>query len=150
MREATGCFFLGSLAIIIAMAPLVLYKIDNFGKLNLSEDEYRFSKECEEKLKQESKAIDKLMNKMKFIYIVFLFTIIDTTFFYEPTVLNAFDNNRTLICSFDNKDIEVNNKTFKYTQTSSFFNSGIVTKLDDSNISMKLSICKIKNKKWWE
>ena len=150
MREATIYFFIGSLAIIIAMAPLVLYKIDNFGKLNLSEDEYRFSKECEEKMDQEKKSIDKLINKMKLIYIVLIFTIVDTTFLYEPSILKAFNNNRTLICSFDNKDIEVNNKTFKYTQTSSFFNSGIVTKLDDSNISMKLSICKIKNGKWWE
>jgi len=150
MREATGCFFLGSLAIIMAISPFVLYKIDNIGKLNLSEDEYRFSNECEKKLEQESKAIDRLMNKMKLIYIVFILTIIDTAFLYEPTVLNAFNANKPLICSFDNKDIEVNNKTFKYTQTNRFFNSGTVTKIDDSNISMKLSICKIKNKKWWE
>ena len=150
MREATGCFFIGSIAIIMAISPFVLYKIDNIGKLNLSEDEYRFSNECEKKLEQESKAIDRLMNKMKLIYIVFILTLIDTAFLYEPTVLNAFNANRTLICSFENKDIEVNNKTFKYTQTNRFFNSGTVTKIDDSNISMKLSICKIKNKKWWE
>jgi hypothetical protein len=150
MREATGCFFIGSIAIIMAISPFVLYKIDNIGKLNLSEDEYRFSNECEKELEQESKAIDRLMNKMKLIYIVFILTLIDTAFLYEPTVLNAFNANRTLICSFENKDIEVNNKTFKYTQTNRFFNSGTVTKIDDSNISMKLSICKIKNKKWWE
>ena len=150
MREATAYFFIGSLGIIIAIAPFVLYKINNFGKLNLSEDECRFSNKCEEKLKQESKAIDKLMNKMKLIYVVFIFTLIDTTFLYESSLLKAFNKNKPLICSFNNQDIEVNNKTFKYTQTNRFFNSGIVAKIDDSNISMKLAICKIKDKNWWE
>ena len=118
MREATAYLFIGSILIMIAIAPFVFYKIEYFSKLNLSDDEYRFTPECKDKMEKERKIIDALTNKIKIIYLVFIFAVIDTS--------------------------------FKYTQTNSFFNSGIVTKIDDKNISMKLAICHIKDRRWWE
>jgi hypothetical protein len=53
---------------------------------------------------------------------------------YEPSLLKAFNNNQT----------------FKYTKTNSCFNSSMVTKLDDKNISIDLDMCNIENKSWWQ
>ena len=150
MREITAYIFMGSIYIMTIAVGFVLYKIQQFSKLNLSPENYRYTKECEDKLDKKQKEIESIFSKVKLFYLIFIVTIIDTTFIYEPSLLKAFNNNQTLICSFKDKDIKVNNKTFKYTQTNRFFNSGIVTKIDDKNISIDLDMCNIKNKSWWE
>jgi len=149
MRDLTIYIFLITMVLIIIGSLFLLPKLHLLSKLNLSDDKYRETNECELKIEQQQMEIEKYLNIMKLSYLVFVITLIDTSFIYERSLKEAYSNNKTLICRYKDSDINVNNKLFNYSNKNSLIPSGQITS-KDKNITIDLDMCKIKNKSWWE
>ncbi len=148
MRDITLYIFIINLIfILLASIPLFL-KINRYSKLNLSDDTFRCTQECKDLLDKEAIGIEKILQKMKSIYFVVAFMIIDTTFIYEPALLQAYSNNKILVCSKNHIKFEVNKNTHQYSRKNTIFKSGQLS--DKDNNTVDLDMCKIKNKRWWE
>ena len=149
MRDLTIYIFVITIISIIIGGLFLLPKIHHLSKLNLLDNKYRETNECELKIEQQQMEIEKYLNIMQLSYIVFILTLIDTSFIYERSLLEAYLNDKTLICRYKDSDIVVNNKLFTYSNKNSLIPSGQITN-KDNNITIGLDMCKIKNKRWWE
>ena len=98
------------------------------------------------------KNINKYLNIMKIAYIVYIVVFIDTCFIYNEQLLDAFNQNKTLICKINNnKTISISNNQFYIIKQYTFFLPSIKAyKKTDNNISIDLTNCKIKDKRWYQ
>ena len=70
MRDLTTYIFLITIVSIIIGSLFLLPKLYFLSKLNLSDDKYRETNDCELKIEQQQMEIEKYLNIMKLSYLV--------------------------------------------------------------------------------
>ena len=149
MRELIFYIFMFNLALIFLLTPIILIKLEQFSKLNLSDDNFRYTKECKEQMDKKQKEIDTLLNPLKITYVLILFMIIDTSFIFENSLRDAFNSNKNLICKDNGHIFTISNKNYAILDNGGVFLSYEAINNKD-NISVNLANCQIKNKRWYE
>ena len=152
MRELSEYTLLISIVLLTIFTLILFFYIERFSKVN--HDDTICDTTRDTQLEYYSNIINRYIFISKLLFILLVIVIFDTTFIYERSLLDHFNNNKELICKTNSMEdaVEISNTTHTYINDKYLFiQSGQIYKNSNlSNAVVELKFCEIKNKRWYQ